>query len=248
MAVPKAPARPTGIGALLLGLLGLTDLPDWVKTGALVLAGVLGLYWLWLVLSPRFGVQSPVVRKRPPAGPTPEDQERMNTVRHLKENLRGFFHSWGNPAMQRALSVAHALVDEMNRRESPWPTCGVLFSHSAIDKAESAETRYRREVEGTFWNDDDVSESLKAFGFERDVETQKPLFIALELLFYVMDYGLLIQWNYLIAGLLGGEVSQPNGWRRAHAMLVERLQELLGIPEMPDVVRHDVLEVIALWP
>jgi hypothetical protein len=203
--LPNVPATPTGVFALMLALISLTDLPDWAKTTALWAALALAVFWVWLVARPYLRLQWPIARKKKVPAPSAADQERMDTVRHLKETFLAFFHSWGSPAMEQALLVARELAAKMGGRQEPWPTCAALF-RSVIRDAESAEGKLRKELEGTFW-DSDVSESVRKRTFEMDVEKQDPLLLGVDLFLYLGDYDILIKWNDRIAQRLGGDVN-----------------------------------------
>jgi hypothetical protein len=55
-----ARVTPTGVGAAILALVSLLEIPGWAKWVAGVTALCLFVYWLWLVLSPHLGFRLPV--------------------------------------------------------------------------------------------------------------------------------------------------------------------------------------------
>jgi hypothetical protein len=79
-------ATTSGVGFLALSLLSLAPLPTWARWLALGLAVLLGFYWLWLVLSPRIRVRSPVLIRHHRSGSDehPEMKEWLRVILHAE--------------------------------------------------------------------------------------------------------------------------------------------------------------------
>jgi hypothetical protein len=216
----------------LLALLSLSELPLWLKRVAGVAAVGVAIYWLWLVLSPRIRLRSPITLVR--SAPTnPGLQSQMDSTRKLKTALLEFFHAWANPAMQAALAVAKELHADMQQREEPWPTCAQLFQVSIMRGAESAEGELRTVLEGSVWDMTDI-ERLKAYQFEQDVKKQKPSEIAWAFHLYTMDYRVVVSWIVALATALRGDPDRATlqEWRKKDERYREHAQALLGMAEL----------------
>ncbi|MPZ16051.1 MAG: hypothetical protein GEU73_16795 [Chloroflexi bacterium] len=217
---------------IILGLIGLALSP--LRWAAFVFAPLLIvslIAWAW---SSGWRVRSPLRRVKPVPPRTPQEEERLNETREVRDALTQLLHARCRPAVQKLVALCQDLVGVLQERGEPAFSLGLLTEMYPLMEIEHAERKLRRRLEGVFWDETEHVE-LARFARDMDLEKQSASQLALDFFFYFVEYERLYWWVKRFAQILSIDSEDDrrfNDWRRLHEQVVDQLREILARPEL----------------